>query len=140
MILILYSNTIVQRKTNSSEIIGFGCYSSGMKTPLVHKVSVYISKCNYSKIAKLLNSKSPAEKFLAVMSLEQLSELNEYVLTKTDKQLISNAYLSVELISVCSGCSYFDEIELKDLLIDTNKNEIIEEGKQWLKNLIIYGF
>lgn len=74
------------------------------------------------------------------MSLEQLSELNEYVLTKTDKQLISNAYLSVELISVCSGCSYFDEIELKDLLIDTNKNEIIEEGKQWLKNLIIYGF
>ena len=58
---------------------------------------------------------------MAELIYEQLAELNKYNLNEIEKNLIAEIKESKELVSICSGCSNFEKISLKELLADKNK-------------------
>lgn len=121
-----------QDQIDKGELVGFGCYYSGSSTKVVIKVERLIASKNYKSIIKLLHVKNPGEKYLAVISLQKLEALSLIILNREEKDLIERIKNSNELVSVCSGCTYFSKIQMKKL---------IEEGdmlgsKLWLERNI----
>ena len=129
-------NGFAQDNINPKELIGFGCYAGGTSSDIVNDVTFDIYDKKYKKVIKKLKSKNPAERFLAVIVAERLSELNKYELTQTDKELINKAYQSTDLVSVCSGCTYFDQIELNKLLIKEKENFMWTYAEYWLEEYL----
>ncbi|NHF61614.1 hypothetical protein FK220_019850 [Flavobacteriaceae bacterium TP-CH-4] len=130
------SNGLSQDNINPKELIGFGCYAGGTSSDVVNDTTFDIHDGKYKKVIKKLKSKNPAERFMAVIVAERLSELDKYDLTETDKELIKKAYESTDLVSVCSGCTYFDQIELKKLLLKDEENFMWTYAKYWLEEYL----
>ena len=65
---------------------------------------------------------------MSVITLEKLTELGKYKLTQTELNLIAEIKKSTELVSVCSGCTYFQKVELKNMFTD----EMLTMGSYWL--------
>jgi hypothetical protein len=97
-------------------MVGFGCYFSGQQTKPVIKVAKLIEDKKYKDISSLLNSKNEGERYLAVITLQRLADTGKYQLSQTEKELIEKAKLSDDLVSVCSGCTYFDKVPMKTML------------------------
>lgn len=68
----------------------------------------------------LLSSNNSGEKYLAVISLQWLFNVGKYQLNDFEKQVIINAKQSDEMVSVCSGCSFFMKVPMKKLLSEKN--------------------
>ncbi|WP_034257691.1 hypothetical protein [Altibacter lentus] len=134
--LLLSLNGFAQENINPKELIGFGCYAGGTSSDVVNDVTFDIYDKKYKKIIKRLKSKNPAERFMAVIVAERLSDMDKYELTETDKELINKAYESSDLVSVCSGCTYFDQIELKTLLSKDEENFMWTYAKYWLEEYV----
>ncbi|WP_299218429.1 hypothetical protein [uncultured Aquimarina sp.] len=111
----LMGNGIAQEKIDQKEMIGFACFFGGMPTDPVLKVTKKLYEKKYKTIAKMLQSKNNAERYMAAVTLEKLEESNKYTLSEKDKTEIEKIKQSSEVVSVCSGCSYFDVIELKKM-------------------------
>lgn len=120
--VILTGNT--QPNINQNEIVGFACYASGSPTETVQKLSQLIDKRKYKSIVKLLDSENNAERFLAVVVCEKLNELNKITINQELKVKISEIYKSNEIVSVCSGCTYWDDLPLKEMLKKGNDMRI----------------
>ena len=123
-------NGIAQSNVDVNEMVGFGCYEDGSQSKPVQKVSKLIDKEKYNSIIKLLDSENNAEKYLAVVVCEKLTELNKLTLTKKQKEKISEIYKSSGIVSVCSGCVYWDKLTLKKMLDKENDMRISEN--YWL--------
>lgn len=111
-----------------SEMIGFACYAAGSATDTVRKFEKKLANKNYKWIAQKLSSTINAEKYMSVLILEQLNNLDRYVLSEEECQLIEEVKKSYGLVSVCSGCTYFDKLSLRDML--NEENELM--GSWWL--------
>lgn len=103
-----------QDNVDINQMVGFGCYYEGRQTKPVIKFNKLIRNHNYKAISKALRSSNNAERYLAVITLERLSESGKYNLTPDEQTLINNIKISSDRVSVCSGCTYFDTISLKD--------------------------
>ena len=135
-IILIGVHSIISAQENIDEnnLVGFGCFFEGAQSKSVEKVSRLLYQSKYKSIIKLLNSKNVAEKYLSVIVCEKLQESGKINLIKEDSIKIQQAYNSKDTISVCSGCTYFDKITLKDLL--NKNNPITSESDFWLaKNL-----
>lgn len=132
LILISFSGN-AQSNVDFNEMIGFGCGFAGEQSKPVQKVSKLIEKENYAAIVQLFDSDNNAEKFLAVVVCEKLSELNKLILTIEVKEKISIAYNSSDLVSVCSGCSYWNQLTLTKMLQNGNPMRI--SANFWLEHL-----
>ena len=111
--------------------LGFACYEDGGQTKAVGKFSILIKKQNYKAIRKSLSSKKSEEKFLAVVTLEKLEYLKKVELSEVEKQRIIEIRNSNQLITVCSGCIYFEELSLKNAFIVMESS-----AKVWLSNFL----
>ena len=129
---LLVNNLYAQDNINHEELIGFGCYAGGTYSDVVYEVTFDLEKNKYKKVIKKLKSNNPAEQYLAVIVAERLAESNQHLLTAENKALIQKAYHSKALVSVCSGCSYFEQIELGELLKKNDENMIWSAAKYWL--------
>ncbi|MFL1013702.1 hypothetical protein [Flavisericum labens] len=123
-------NGIAQSNVDVNEMVGFGCYEDGSQSKPVQKVSRLIEKEKYNSIVKLLDSKNNAEKYLAVVVCEKLTELNKLTLTKELKEKIAEIYKSNGIVSVCSGCVYWDKLTLKKML--NKENDMRISANYWL--------
>ncbi|QXP62725.1 hypothetical protein [Polaribacter sp. HaHaR_3_91] len=124
----ILSGMNAQDNVDQNEMVGFACYFAGQPSKTVEKVTKKLNTKKYNSIAKLLTSDNNAERYMAVISLEKLAELNKYKLNETEKNLISEIKKSDELVSICSGCTYFEKVSLKELL--TEKKKLF--AKNWL--------
>ncbi|NBP69869.1 MAG: hypothetical protein EBR30_11235 [Cytophagia bacterium] len=109
-------SAIAQDNVELKEMVGFGCYLGGQPTKTVLKVEKLLASKNYEGISKLLTSRNSGEKYLAVISLQRLSDIGKYNLSEIEKELFSKAKESDEMVSVCSGCTYFDKVPMKTIL------------------------
>ena len=123
--------TVAQDNVNRKEMVGFGCYFEGRTTKTVIKVMKLLKAKNYKRVSRLLTSGNSGEKYLAVISLQRLQEGGQYTLSKNDKDLLNKAMQSDVMVSVCEGCTYFDQVPLKNLL----KNNLFG-ASQWLDKTI----
>ena len=124
----ILSGMNAQDNVDQNEMVGFACYFAGQPSKTVEKVTKKLNTKKYNSIAKFLTSDNNAERYMAVISLEKLAELNKYKLNETEKNLISEIKKSDELVSICSGCTYFEKVSLKELL--TEKKKLF--AKNWL--------
>ncbi|MBG6133693.1 hypothetical protein IWQ47_005165 [Aquimarina sp. EL_43] len=121
-----------QSHINYEEMVGFGCAFGGEPSKSVKKVSKLIDKEKYDKIVKLLDSDNNAERFLAVVVCEKLSELKKLAISDELKDKISIIYKSNAFVSVCSGCTYWDNLTLKKMLESENSMRI--SANYWLEH------
>lgn len=121
-----------QRDVDPEQMIGFGYYASGLLTEPVNRFNDLISKKKYKQISKALDSSNSAERFLAVVTLERLDSLGVYKLLPNEKTSIAQIKLSTEEVSVCSGCTYFAVLPLKDLFT----SEMRSFSQWWLDRTI----
>jgi hypothetical protein len=121
-----------QDNVNVKQMVGFGCYYAGQPTKPVIKVTKMVEKKEYKEIASLLRTGNQAEKYLAVITLERLDSMGQYKLTDSELDLISNAKTSDKLVSVCSGCTYFDKVPMKQMLADDN----FFGSRNWLDRIL----
>ena len=125
-------STIAQDNVNLKEMVGFGCYYDGKSTKTVVKVTKLLKTKNYKGISKMLTSGNNGEKYLAVISLQRLADNGQYNLSDNEKDLIAKAKLSDDIISVCSGCTYFAKVPMKTILTEDN----FIGSKYWLDRII----
>jgi hypothetical protein len=121
-ILLVFTTNFVlaQESVNEKKMVGFGCYFSGQPTKAVVKVTELLKAKKYKGVSHLLKTGNRAEKFLAVVSLEKLARLEQYQLSDNEKALIMKIRASRDKVSVCSGCTYFDKVSLKDMFSEHN--------------------
>lgn len=135
-------DSIQAQRRNSSKIetedfkVGFACYYSGTATKLVKKFENLIYKDDYNSIASYLNSDNSAERYLSVKIIERLIELEIYNISNVQSNYIAQSYNSAEVISVCSGCIYFDKIPLKDILSLSDFTKFDMETEYWLDKML----
>lgn len=134
IVLVLFTShsTIAQDNVDLKEMVGFGCYYEGRSTKTVVKVTKLLKTKNYKGISKLLTSGNSGEKYLAVISIQRLADNGQYNLSDIEKDIISKAKLSDDMVSVCSGCTYFDKVPMKTILTEDN----IIGSKYWLDRTI----
>ncbi|WP_430468593.1 hypothetical protein [Winogradskyella ouciana] len=128
----LFNSVNAQRDVNEDEIIGFACYYAGSPSKTVMKYFKKIAKKDYKWISNRLISDNNAERFMSVLSLEKLKDLNKYVLSVDESKLINKVKKSEDLVYVCGGCTYFESLSLNDLF----DNEMSEYGKEYLGRII----
>lgn len=117
-----------QENVDKNEMVGFACSFSGQPSKTVKKYTQKLNRKNYKWISKRLESKNNAERYMSVIILEKLNDIGKYKLNAIELNLISEIKKSDELVSVCSGCTYFDKVSLKELLTDDK----ILFAKNWL--------
>ena len=128
----ILSGMNAQDNVDENGVIGFACSFAGQPTKTVKKVATKLNNKKYNLIAKLLTSNNNAERYLAVISLEQLAKLKKYNLNETEKNLISEIKQSGELVSICAGCTNFEKVSLKELLGKKKK----KFARNWLNRNI----
>ncbi len=121
-----------QDKLGTNEMVGFSCGFAGSPTKTVEIFTTKLHSENYEWIAKQLTSENKAEKYMSVITLEKLNELGKYKLKETELKLIAEIKKSIEVISVCSGCTYFREIEMKHMFTF----EMLNMASLWLDHTI----
>lgn len=134
MILFIGGSIIgyTQSNFNYEKMVGFGCGFGGELSRPVKKVSKLIDKEKYNEIIKLLDSDNNAERFLAVVVCEKLSELKKLIISNEMKNKISIAYKSNAFVSVCSGCTYWDNLTLKNMLEAENSMRTL--ANSWIED------
>jgi hypothetical protein len=109
-----------QDNVNEKKMVGFGCYFGGQPTKTVNDVTELLLKKKYKAISELLKTGHGGEKYLATVSLEKLAALGRYELSDNEKELIKKIKTSDAKVSVCSGCTYFDKVSLKNMFSENN--------------------
>jgi hypothetical protein len=103
-------------KTWDNESLGFGCSVGGEMTRPVARASKLLLNGRFDDVKKLLYSDLPADQFLGVILVERLSKEKELKLNNDETKRIEQIKHSNEMVPVCSGCTYWDEVSLHDLL------------------------
>ena len=117
--LLLLTNTLsAQEWVDTEEMVGFACYYEGAPSKTVKMVTRKLRYKRYKMIAGMLTSPNNAERFMAVISLEKLAELEMYEITAKQNKLIVEIKNSDQLVSMCSGCTLFQKLALKDMFSD----------------------
>jgi len=136
------STFFAQKNVDTKSMIGIGCWSSGEQSETVQKFSKLLAKHKYQRIVEFLNSKNTAEKALATFVCGKLNGLGKITLSTDNLKQIQNIKKSEELVSVCSGCTYFDKIATKNLFLKDDgtlpyEGFLLEDyGNFWFENYI----
>ena len=115
LLLGIISNSFSQDTVDKTEMVGFACYYAGQPSKTVKKVTNKLNSKNYTSLRKMLYSSNNAEKYLTVISLEKLTEQKDIKLTEQEIITINKIKNSSELVSICSGCTMFMKVELREL-------------------------
>ena len=102
-------------------MVGFGCTKGEIQSKAVTKAFSFLENSEHQELLLLLDSKSKAEQFLAVVLLEKLQANGSITLSKNQKQKIESIYKSKQKVSICSGCTYWDKMPLNEALKNDSK-------------------
>jgi hypothetical protein len=130
---LLFLNSVNgQREIDLKKLVGFACFSSGSKSESVIKFTKLIQKEKYKTMFKLLDSENVAEQYLATIVLERLAKNGKVSLNDIEKLKIGKIKSSEAIIEVCSGCTYFEKIPVKQLFIESRDNFMKKYAEDWL--------
>ena len=115
-------------------LIGFACFDNGRETKPVKKISAFLTKKKYDNLRNLLKSKNNAERILAAFVCTKLYELEKIDLNDQDLIKIDEINDDETLVSICSGCLYFEKVAMRNLF--EKQYGMIDEAENWFKNHI----
>lgn len=123
------------KKIDPDNLIGFTCNYSGESSEPIKLFSKLIQNKKYPEIRKRLYDKKPAIRYLAVIACKDLETLGIIKLNVKERYLILLNRFSPEKISICSGCSYHQEISMKEMF---RENMILtKEAESWINEIIV---
>ena len=127
----------IQSKSVKSDdnLIGFACFEDGRKSQSVELFSELLTKKDYTGIRNRLVNKNPAEKYLASIVCLKLQEKKMIELTTEEKKQIKSNKRSFDLVTICSGCTDWEERTILELF-QPNHTFLKEEIEVWLKEMI----
>lgn len=128
--LIYFSFVLSLSVLSQDHKISFGCYEGGESSSSVLKFRQLLENREYVVIGELLLSDDNAEKVLAVVAMEKLSEAGSIKLTSFQKQLIKGIKISKSPIFCCSGCMGYEETTLRKYF----EGEEAEIAYYWVNN------
>ena len=96
--------------------ISFACSVNGMPSENTFRYMDLIISERSDLIEKLLYSDNPSNQFLSVIILEFLEKKRKITINDIVKKQISGIKQSEKIISVCRGCTYHNQLSLKELL------------------------
>ncbi|NNM09638.1 MAG: hypothetical protein HKO61_10725 [Flavobacteriaceae bacterium] len=114
-----------------NDAIGYACSVAGSSTNPVSSSINLLKKRRYKPISQLLYSDKPSEQFMAVLLLEQFHKKGDMVINDQDMEQINLIRKSYRKVPVCSGCTYWAQVTLYELLNNKVKHEIYLEGITW---------
>lgn len=114
--ILFINNGFSQNEIDFEKTIGFGCSYSGESSPPVNKVSTLLNNRDYQSIIKLLESKNPAEQYLAVLSIKYLERKGVIQIENAHQLIIQEIHNSKEILGVCSGCTMSSNVPLGEFL------------------------
>jgi hypothetical protein len=114
--------------------VGFGCSVGGEMTIPVIKMTEFLVDRQFDEIRASLNSDLPADQYLAVVLMEKLSSKREIELTDKERERIGAIRNSEQNVPVCSGCTYWKEVSLRDLFSLKSERVISVSADHWFKN------
>ena len=120
-----------QKDVDTKAMIGYGCYSGGSQSESVIKFSKLFYKSKFKKFVKLLDSRNNAEKVLSAFICEKLAEKGKIKLDSESLEKIKSIKNSEQLVSVCSGCTYFDKITMKQFFLKDESNFMLDSADFW---------
>ena len=113
--------------------VGFGCGIGGMMTQAVWDMIDLLKDNDYLAIREKLFSQHDADLFIAVIVNEGLTKKKKIVLTDREIDQIKKMRNLENVIPVCSGCGYWDQVSVKTLLNKKEKHLIYRHAKSWFK-------
>lgn len=127
----------IQTKSVKSDdnLIGFACFEGGSKSRSVKLFSELLTKKDYTAVRNRLVNKNAAEKYLASIVCLKLQEKKMIELTAEEKKQIKSNKHSFDLVTICSGCTDWEERTILELF-ETNQTFLKEEIEAWLKEMI----
>jgi len=129
--ILTYSQVNFEEIDWDNEAIGFACSFGGTPTNPVVNATSLIKKPKYKRIRKLIYSEKPYEQFLGVLILEQFQKKNKLTISETDFKQIELLRKSKEKVAVCSGCTYWDELTIEQMLETKDPDGFYEIGVSW---------
>lgn len=108
-------------KNWDKESLGFGCSVRGEMTKPVARASKLLLDGRFEEVRKLLYSDLPADQFLGVILAENLNKKKHLEISDQEMQRIDQIKNSNQMVPVCAGCTYWNEVPLHDLFVSENK-------------------
>ncbi len=122
------SSAARERVPSHTGRIGFACGVAASPSETVKAFTRKLENREYDWIAGKLTSEDSAERYLSVIALEKLVELGEYSLAESELALITEIKKSTDVVSVCSGCTCSEKIQLEKLFA----GDMAVEADHWL--------
>ncbi len=113
-------------------MLGFSCGYSGEPSEAVQKFEELIQSKDFHQISDILVNGNSAEKFLAIVTLEYLEEVNILQLEQSDKDVINSVKQSRAFVAYCNGCTERHWRLLDELFAE----KYISEARNWLTKQI----
>ena len=107
-------------KITSDKAIGASCFFSGSPTPIMKYFSSLIDDKNYDKIKSELFSSKTTHQFLSSLILEELLDNEIVKITNAEKNRLEKVKKSDKKILICSGCTYLNEISIREFFKTKN--------------------
>jgi hypothetical protein len=120
-ILISFCDLSAQEIKNREDEVGFACYIQGSTTKVVDKMSLLLQLMRYDAIAEHLYSKNYSEQYLTVIIIERLIKNGKFSINEKDQRRIEELKQSENLVPICSGCTYTENVPIHRLLADDMK-------------------
>lgn len=137
LIFILSILLVFALNISAQNRIGFACGYAGGKSESVALIDSLVSNREYVEIKELLNSRDNGEKCLAIIVCEILENKGKISLTDKELDEIKKSYLSKKKIKICSGCTYYAEPTIEEILNETDFDGWGFNIKQIAKNRYI---
>ena len=132
VILFIVSNNLYAQNSDISKLmVGFNCGFAGKPTELVNDMTALIKEKKYHQIVSLLSSKNSGEVYLSIITVDRITSLGLFTLSKEENIILSKAKLTPYLIYFCSGCIP-DQKNMKELLLSQENIG----AKKWLDEAI----
>ena len=123
---------------NDEESVGFGCSIDGRSTAPVHEMTQLFTNKRFDEIRQWLHSDTLARQFVAIIVLEKLSDEKKLELTQAETEKISAIKNSEEKVAVCAGCTYWDEVTMKELFREHHEHDIHLAANIWVDRYYKY--
>ncbi|KAF5038929.1 hypothetical protein DSECCO2_549180 [anaerobic digester metagenome] len=119
---------------SSNNRIDFGCGWVGIDSENLYYIKALIFGNRFDLIAQLLDSETPATRYLAAEALFYANEHSVFILDSSTISQLNSLRKDRDEISFCSGCTGHWSYSIKALLDKKSKSGMGKYTRDWIKS------
>ena len=121
-------------RDSSKNRIDYGCGWVGTDSENLYYIKALISENRFDLITRLLDSETPATRYLAAEALIYADEHSVFILDSSTISKLNSLRKDRDEISFCSGCTGHWSHSIKTLLDKKSKSVMGKWTKDWIKS------